>query len=503
MGIDSSLHHSILVDLVPVNLESDHETDFPKLSDLPYKPDESSKFLIKILNAPGGNSFIEVSASETVTEVKERLVRSAEIRECTSVEFAGKILNNKWELSECGVYSGAELSLVWPKDAYEVEMGTLAQLEREQGQTGEASDGDVARGADITFEAQKRDLTNKARARVLYGWNGVLDRQIFGLPLRPNDYVMVGRVVNQDWFEGYLPDDWNRYGLIPRNYVELDCLYDESFRQNLGPLAQRLSLITPSTELPRRRRRDSLVRLLDHLFEILTSNLAHKRKGNKGIPRSMREKGGLVPPLPPSPFPSKPPVPTMDIMEKGNRVRLNFQVGKSEAEEYPTITAILSLIPAPETRISYATVELQFEHDVIVELHPKRKEGEATEVHHNDSVTNEFSGKGGTNQALVDLNVKASHTVATGTEFSRRTRGTILGDGEGSSVAYWVFKEDAGEAGRFGLESEQIVMVKLHARPVRVDYQVNTVAVADNGGAGSWFNKMRFSSGRQTFYFRS
>lgn len=210
-----------------------------------------------------------------------------------------------------------------------------------------------------------------------------------------------------------------------------------------------------------------------------------------------------VPSVPPSPFPPKPPVPSMDILEHGNRLRLSFHMEQQNSNEYPTITAILSLVSAPQTRIAHVTVELQFEHDVIVDLEPKRDETGETEVYHSNSATNDISLEGGVTQGPVGVNLKVGHTKSKAVEFSRRTRGTIVGDGEGSSIAYWVLKEDPGEAGRSGLGSQQKMWVKLHARPVRVDYQVNAKMVTDDGGKGGWFSAKRLSSGRQRFYFRS
>lgn len=193
----------------------------------------------------------------------------------------------------------------------------------------------------------------------------------------------------------------------------------------------------------------------------------------------------------------------MDLLEYGNRLRLRFCLEQDNPDDYPTITAILSLVSAPQTRIAYVTVELQFEHDVIVELEPKREETSETEVSHKNAVTNDISLTGGVTQGPVNVDLKAGRAVSKAVEFSRRTRGTIIGDGEGSSIAYWVLKEDPGEAGRFGLGSQQNMWVKLHARPVRVDYQVNAKIVADDAGMGGWLGTKRLSSGRQRFYFRS
>ena len=208
------------------------------------------------------------------------------------------------------------------------------------------------------------------------------------------------------------------------------------------------------------------------------------------------------PQIPASPFPQKPPVPSMDLMEHGTRLRLSFHLEQANLNDHPTIGATLSLVSAPQTRISYVTVELQFEHDVIVELGPKRQDTIETEAHHKNSVTNDVSLKGGVIQGPMGAKLTVGRTVTKAVDFSRNTRGTIVGDGEGSSVGYWVLKEDPGEAGRFGLDPHQKMWVKLHARPVRVDYQVNAIIVKDDGSAGGWFSTKRLSSGRQRYYFR-
>ena len=87
------------------------------------------------------------------------------------VEVAGIVLENEKTLSECGIVSGAELSLVWPEGAEEMEM----EQEEEDGDTessSELTEELAPRGAGIIFEAEKRDLMNKARARILYQWDG-------------------------------------------------------------------------------------------------------------------------------------------------------------------------------------------------------------------------------------------------------------------------------------------------------------------------------------------
>ena len=73
-----SLDASFPVPLKSIDSEDD-DLDFPRLIDLPYDAD-SDKLLIKLLNCPRGDSFLEVSASETLAKVKEQVIHSVKVR---------------------------------------------------------------------------------------------------------------------------------------------------------------------------------------------------------------------------------------------------------------------------------------------------------------------------------------------------------------------------------------------------------------------------------------
>ncbi|KAF8519185.1 hypothetical protein JB92DRAFT_2027930 [Gautieria morchelliformis] len=329
----------------------------------------------------------------------------------------------------------------------------------------------------------------------------IQDKRMLGLPLHPDDFVMIGRIINQDWYEGYLPGD-KTYGYIPRNYVKIESVYDPSFAETLGCNPQPLPLSAPapvSARPPRRLRQFFWAAFVDPLASLFS----WKHPKHKQIITALNTAPHTSAPLlPPSPFPPKPPVPNMDILENGSRLRLRLKLEPHNPDDYPTIKANLSLVSAPQTRISHVTVELQFEHDSIVELEPKREASSETEANHGNSVTNDISLTGGANHGPVGVNLKLGRTVSKTVEFTRHTRGTIVGDGEGSSIAYWVLKEDPGRAGRFGLDPQYTMWVKLHVRPVRVDYQVTAKILADDGEAGNnWFRTKRLGSGRQRFYF--
>jgi hypothetical protein len=75
-------------------------------------------------------------------------------------------------------------------------------------------------------EAEKHGLFPRARAKVLHEWDGVIQVQPGqkgpspkGLKLHFERPVLIGRVVNADWYQGYDPHD--HFGYIPRNYVEV------------------------------------------------------------------------------------------------------------------------------------------------------------------------------------------------------------------------------------------------------------------------------------------
>lgn len=296
-------------------------------------------------------------------------------------------------------------------------------------------------------------------------------------------------------------------------------LYDEDFRQKLGPDAQKLPVhstsprMTKTTEPgvplmgPRRTRRGFFdpVKGLHRVIAIF-----RRKPGQKPTQKALPHLNEPIdshqkpPPLPPSPFPPKPPLEILDLFQQGNRVRLTFHLEHGDPDaQGPIVRLVLSLVSAPEARIAFATVELQFEHDTIADLEPKRDESAGTEVEYEQTVGTQQSLTGGAGYVPATLNLTAARTEDKLVKYSRRTRGLIVGDGKGSSRAYWVFKEDPGEAARFGLDPEHNMAVMLHVRPVRVDYQINAKVVVGDGKTGGWLNTKRMSSGRQRYYFRA
>ena len=64
----------------------------------------------------------------------------------------------------------------------------------------------------------------------------------------------------------------------------------------------------------------------------------------------------------------------------------------------------------------------------------------------------------------------ANFTRAEHITFIRKTRGTVQGNGVGSSKVYWVMKEDNGPAAEQGLGPVSDLMVKLNVR--RISFEV-------------------------------
>jgi hypothetical protein len=75
-------------------------------------------------------------------------------------------------------------------------------------------------------EAEKLGLFPRAHAEVLKEWDGIIpilpgQKGVIpkGLKLHLGRYVTIGRVVNQDWYQGYDPHD--HVGYFPRNHVKV------------------------------------------------------------------------------------------------------------------------------------------------------------------------------------------------------------------------------------------------------------------------------------------
>ena len=109
----------------------------------------------------------------------------------------------------------------------------------------------------------------------------------------------------------------------------------------------------------------------------------------------------------------------MDLWGGGTRLRINVKVEQPNPTADTTVTAILSIVPAPQRRIRDATLTLEFGND-IVELFPKHEDTNETEVRRNNAVANNLFVRGSGRREPVGL------PKALG--FARRVWGIIRGD---------------------------------------------------------------------------
>ena len=65
--------------------------------------------------------------------------------------------------------------------------------------------------------------------------------------------------------------------------------------------------------------------------------------------------------------------------------------------------------------------------------------------------------------------------------FVRKTRGTVQGNGVGSSTAYWVMKEDSGPAAEQGLGPVFDLMIKLNVRPAIISFEFVAYILWESG----------------------
>ena len=177
------------------------------------------------------------------------------------------------------------------------------------------------------------------------------------------------------------------------------------------------------------------------------------------------------PELPPSPFPTYP---VFDKTIDGNRLMAKFQLESKDVEKIYILRLILSLNSASSARFSSLTFKVRLTGGCILAILPDNVVGPETEaeikdISHQASVSTSLqvgtapvaASIGGTTFAC------AEHITLT-----RRTRGTIRGNGVGSRDAYWAMKEDSGHGAQNGLDPEFDLAAKLNVRPAIVSYEI-------------------------------
>jgi hypothetical protein len=188
------------------------------------------------------------------------------------------------------------------------------------------------------------------------------------------------------------------------------------------------------------------------------------------------------PDLPPSPVPAPP---AFDKIVDGNRVLVQLSLDPKDNQRNYTLRATLSLNSAPGARFSGLTFNVNLTDGTILAISPENVVGPETEAEvtkdKNHHVSSSTSLQAGSAPLSASIGASASFTRAEHITFIRRTRGTVQGNGVGSSKAYWVMKEDNGPAAEQGLGPVFDLMVKLNVRPAIISFEVVANILCDSG----------------------
>ena len=188
------------------------------------------------------------------------------------------------------------------------------------------------------------------------------------------------------------------------------------------------------------------------------------------------------PDLPPSPVPAPP---AFDRIVDGNRVLVRFSLDPKDNQKNYTLRATLSLNSGPGARFSGLTFNVSLADGTILAISPENIVGPETEAEvtkdKNHQVSLSTSLQAGSAPVSASIGASTSFTRAEHITFIRKTRGTVQGNGVGSSSAYWVMKEDSGPAAEQGLGPIFDLMVKLNVRPAIISFEVVVHILCDNG----------------------
>ena len=187
------------------------------------------------------------------------------------------------------------------------------------------------------------------------------------------------------------------------------------------------------------------------------------------------------PDLPPSPL-SAPPA--FDKIVDGNRVLVQLSLDPKDNQRNYTLRATLSLNSAPGARFSGLTFNVGLADGTILAISPENIVGPETEAEvtkdKNHQVSLSTSLQAGSAPVSASIGTSASFSRAEHITFTRKTRGTVQGNGVGSSTAYWVMKEDSGPAAEQGLGPIFDLMVKLNVRPAIISFEVAVHILCDS-----------------------
>ena len=121
----------------------------------------------------------------------------------------------------------------------------------------------------------------------------------------------------------------------------------------------------------------------------------------------------------------------------------------------------------------------QFHLRTLLVRTPETEAEVTKDKNHKGSLSTSFQ----VGSAPVSASFGASTSFSRGEHitFVRKTRGTVQGNGVGSSRAYWVMKEDDGPAAEQGLGPIFDLMVKLNVRPAIVSFEIVAYILCKSG----------------------
>ena len=188
------------------------------------------------------------------------------------------------------------------------------------------------------------------------------------------------------------------------------------------------------------------------------------------------------PDLPPSPVPAPP---AFDRIVDGNRVLVRLSLDPKDNQRNYTLRATLSLNSAPGARFSGLTFSVSLGDGTILAISPENVVGPETEA----EVTKDKSFQASLTTTLQAGSAPISASIGGSTTFTRaehitfirKTRGTVQGNGVGSSRAYWVMKEDNGPAAEQGLGPVFDLMIKLNVRPAIISFELVAYILYESG----------------------
>ena len=160
----------------------------------------------------------------------------------------------------------------------------------------------------------------------------------------------------------------------------------------------------------------------------------------------------------------------------GNRVLVQISLDPKDNQRNYTLRATLSLNSGPYARFSGLTFNVDLTDGTILAISPENVVGPETEA----EVTKDTNHQVSLNASLQAGNAPVSASIGASTTFTRaehisyirKTRGTVHGNGVGSSRAYWVMKADNGPAAEEGLGPIFDLTVKLKVRPAIISFEV-------------------------------